>query len=245
MSAPALLVAGAAGVLAGMLNVMAGGGSLLTLPILIFLGLPAPVANGTNRLGILVQNTVATIRFRRSGYRDVRAGVYLALATLPGAVAGAYLSIDVPEQWFRRILAIIIVAGVAAMLFPPRVRGSGPPRRAGVGIYLVFLGIGFYGGFIQAGVGMIFLFVLHQLMHLDLVRVNAWKVLIVGIYIIPAFGVFVLTDHVDWVTGAALAAGTGAGGWLGARLTVRGGERWIRGVVVSVLLAMAVRLVLS
>lgn len=237
-----------AGVLAGALNVLAGGGSLLTLPILLFLGLPASVANGTNRLGIIVQNVVAAEAFRRQQLSDPTTALKLAVWTLPGAVAGALLSLEIPDIWFKRILAVIVVAGALTIAFPRAPAATAHdlrPLRLRWPTALAFLGIGLYGGFIQAGVGMVFLLVLYHALRLDLVLVNVYKVFVIAVYTIPALIVFVLTDNMAWGLGAVLAVGFGVGGIVGSRITVRGEDRVIRLVVGVALLLMAVRLAIA
>lgn len=233
------------GVFAGALNVVAGGGSLFTLPVLLFLGLPASLANGTNRLGIIVQNVVAVEAFRRQRLVDAITSWKLAAWTLPGAVAGALVSLEIPDIWFKRVLAAIVVGG-ALTIASPRSRRvgavhAGPPRVRWF-TALAFLGIGFYGGFIQAGVGMVFLLVLYHLLRLSLVLVNMYKVFIVAVYTVPALAVFLLTDNVAWGVGAVLAVGTGVGGFVGTRISVGGGERVIRLTVGVALLVMAAQL---
>lgn len=231
------------GATAGTVNVMAGGGSLITLPVLLFLGFPAALANGTNRVAILIQNVVATAGFRRRGVLPWRRAVLLGLAALPGAIAGAWVALEVSDDWFRRILAVVIAAGVLTLLFPRRAPTAATGNdRLPATVFIAFLGVGFYGGFIQAGVGMVFLLVLHHLLRLDLVLVNAYKVVIIAIYTVPALAVFVWSGSVDWTAGLALALGSGTGGWVGAHLSVGGGERMIRVVVAVALLLMAVRL---
>lgn len=233
------------GAVAGVLNVAAGGGSLITLPVLVFLGLPTSVANGTNRLGILAQNLVAVETFRRRRLADAATSWKLAGWTLPGAIAGALVSLEIPEIWFKRILAAIVVAGAVTIAFPRPARaggdGTGAPRMRWH-TALAFLGIGFYGGFIQAGIGMVFLLVLYHLLHLSLVLVNMYKVFIVAVYTVPALLVFVATGNVAWGIGAVLAVGYALGGWLGTHVSVRGGDRAIRAIVAVVLIAMGVRL---
>lgn len=234
-----------AGALAGALNVVAGGGSLFTLPALLFLGLPPALANGTNRLGILVQNIVAVDAFRRRRLSDAATSWKLALWTLPGAISGALMSLAIPDVWFKRILAAIVVAGAVTIALPRPARaeslGVGPPRIRWWSA-LAFLGIGFYGGFIQAGVGMVFLLVLYHLLHLSLVLVNMYKVFIVAVYTIPALAVFLVTGNVAWDVGVVLAVGMGLGGLVGTRVAVGGGERAIRAFVGIALLLMALRL---
>ena len=234
------------GLLSGAVNVMAGGGSLLTLPVLLFLGLPPALANGTNRVAILAQNVVAVSSFRSKGVGDPRTGLLLGLVAVPGAILGALVSLEIPDAWFRRILAAIIVAGLVTIIFPRRTTDmSGQAPRLRPTVLLAFLAIGFYGGFIQAGVGMVFFLVLQHLLRLDLVRVNAYKVFIVAVYTIPALAIFVWSGNVHWVLGAVLALGSSAGAWMGARVAVAGGEQVIRRVVAVALGLMAIRLFAS
>jgi uncharacterized membrane protein YfcA len=231
------------GLLSGALNVMAGGGSLLTLPMLLFLGFPPALANGTNRVAILAQNVVAVSSFRSRGFGDMRTGLILGAAALPGGLLGAFAALVVSDEWFRRILGGIIVAGLITLLFPKKktaARGEAPKLKPH--IIVAFFGIGFYGGFIQAGVGMVFLLVLHNMLHLDLVRVNAYKVLIVLVYTVPALAVFVWSDNVNWTIGALLAVGSSVGAWIGARLAMAGGEKLVRYALAGALGIMAVRL---
>lgn len=235
----------AAGTAAGFLNVVAGGGSLITLPILLFLGLPAATANGTNRIAILAQNIAAVASFRRQGFSDARTGLTLAAVTLPGAVAGAFIAVRISETAFRAALATVLVLAVVGLLRPlgGRHYEQCARPRPGAATFLALFGLGFYGGFLQAGVGFLFMVVLHQLLRLDLVRVNMYKVFIVLIYTIPALAVFAVSGNVDLITGLILAAGNATGAVAGARLSVRGGERPIRVVVAVALMLMAVRLV--
>jgi uncharacterized membrane protein YfcA len=235
----------AVGLLAGFLNVMAGGGSLITLPMLIFLGLPVAMANGTNRVAILVQSVAAVTSFSRQGLASSRLGLAFALTTLPGAVAGALVAVRVGEGAFRAILAGVLLFSVFGLLAPSRQAGVPrmASRRANAIAFVAFLGIGFYGGFIQAGVGFLFMLVLHRLLGLDLVRTNVYKVLIVLFLSVPALLVFILTGNVQWDMAIALAAGNASGAVVATRVSVKGGERPIRIVLGVALLLMAVRLV--
>lgn len=235
----------AAGLLAGFLNVMAGGGSLITLPILIFLGLPVAVANGTNRFAILAQNIAAVGSFRRKGYSDVREGTAYALTTVPGAIAGAFVAISVGEGVFRAILAAVLVLSVIGLLVPSRRGGNDgiKPKRARLLSFLAFFAIGFYGGFIQASVGFLLMIVLHKMLGYDLVRTNMHKVLIVFVFSVPAFAVFVVTGNVAWTIALALAVGNSGGAVVATHVSIKGGEKAIRLVLGLALLMMAVKLV--
>ncbi|MCD4700730.1 MAG: TSUP family transporter, partial [Candidatus Aegiribacteria sp.] len=88
-----------AGIAAGFVNVNAGGGSFLTIPLLIILGgLPATAANGTNRIAVLIQNIIAVKNFRRHGFRDIRQGLKLGISAMVGAVIGSIIAVDIPES---------------------------------------------------------------------------------------------------------------------------------------------------
>jgi uncharacterized membrane protein YfcA len=235
----------ALGLVAGFLNVMAGGGSLITLPILIFLGLPVAVANGTNRVAILAQNAAAFTSFRQQGYTDWRSGVLFALTTAPGAVLGAFVAVRVGEDLFRAILAVVLVLSVVGLLTPSRSKDGDDvvPSSSRALAFLAFFAIGFYGGFIQASVGFLLMIVLHRLLGFDLVRTNMHKVLIILVFSIPALAVFLITGNVVWDIALALAAGNSLGGIAATHVSVKGGERPIRLVLGVALTIMAVRLV--
>ena len=230
------------GVLSGFLNVMAGGGSLLALPVLIFMGLPGNVANGTNRVAIVAQNVSAFTSFFRKGYSELRTMLTLALCAVPGAAMGAYLGTQVSGELFNRILGGLMIVLLILMSRKQRdVAVIEKPRRLVLGHFLM-VAVGFYGGFIQAGVGFILMAVLYRVVGLDLVRVNAYKVFIIGIYTLVALAIFADKGQVLWLAGASLAVGTTIGGWIGAHFTVKRGERLIRVILNVVLIAMAVRL---
>lgn len=230
------------GVLSGFLNVIAGGGSLLALPVLIFMGLPGNVANGTNRVAIVAQNASAFTSFFRKGYSELRTMLTLALCAVPGAAMGAYLGTQVSGELFNRILGgLMIVLLILMSRKPAGAEATEKPQRLVLG-HLLMVAVGFYGGFIQAGVGFFVMAVLYRVVGLDLVRVNAYKVFIIGIYTLVALAIFADRGLVLWLAGAALAVGTTIGGWIGAHYTIKRGERLIRVVLNAVLVVMAVRL---
>ena len=234
------------GVVAGIINVMAGGGSLLTLPVLIFMGLPSATANGTNRVAIEVQNIIAVLGFRSKGVSNFKLSILFAIPALVGAIVGARIAIDLPDTLFNQILAGIMVMALALILWNPtrRLKQSEitmTPTRRLVAV-LVFFFVGIYGGFIQAGVGFLLIAALVLVTGLDLVKTNSHKVFIIAVYTISALATFALEGKVDWVLGLVLAVGNGAGGWIGSRFQVAKGEKWVRIVLVVAVLAMAVRL---
>ncbi len=241
------LVLALVGIVAGFVNVMAGGGSLLVMPVMVLMGLPGPTANGTTRVAILAQNIAATAGFRRKGYRDIRLGLTLAACAVPGAAVGALLGTRLEGVLFNRVLAGVMIAVIILMAtgskHAPAIETRRPLTRGrlvlGHGLMVV---AGFYGGFIQAGVGFIMMAILHRVMGLDLVRVNMHKVFIVGVYTVVALAVFAARGNVLWRTGLVLAAGMALGGWIGSHVAVGKGEKFIRIVLNVALVAMAAKL---
>ena len=240
-----IIVLALVGVMAGWLNVMAGGGSLLTVPVMLFMGIPGPVANGTNRIAILAQNITAVTAFRRQGFSDFRLSLSLAAAASVGALAGASVGVRLEGEWFDRVLALVMIAVMVLMASGhDRVKPVGGEAKARnlVAGHLLMVGAGFWGGFIQIGVGFILMPILHRVMGLDLVRVNMHKVFVVLGYTVVALAVFASQLELLWWTGAALAVGNSLGGWFGAHTTVRHGEKLIRRVLFLALTAFIVKL---
>ena len=233
------------GSIAGFLNVNAGGGSTLTLPALIFLGLDSALANGTNRVAILLQNVFAVTSFRQQKVHHFKESLIFSLFTLPGAVIGALLATKITDAWFQRILALVMIGIVVTMFFPHTNRNyqnSVSESKNKWLMYAVLLGIGFYGGFLQVGVGFLFMASLYHILRISLVYVNMHKVFIILIYTIPSLLVFALTKNVNWGYGLSLALGNSLGGWWGARASVKGGERLIRNVLAVAIVIMSVKL---
>ncbi len=231
------------GVLAGFINVMAGGGSTLTMPTLIFLGLDSAAANGTNRVALFIQNIAAVSSFQaEKNYRFKQVFIYAAW-TLPGAVIGALAAVRIEHELFQKILGAVIIGVMLTVLFP-QLKSSQKPdseKRSWL-IYPALFGIGFYGGFIQAGVGFLIMAAFLHILHLDLIRVNMTKVFIIFIYTIPAIIIFALSGNIRIIYALALAAGNASGAWWSAKLAVKKGEKLIRIVLVAAVLAMALKL---
>lgn len=231
------------GIAAGWLNVMAGGGSLLTIPAMLFMDVPAPVANGTNRIAILAQNTVAVFTFFRKGFADFKLSLTLALAASIGALGGAQIGVQLDGEWFNRMLAFTMVAVMIIMATGGTSKQSGgeKPQRLVLG-HILMIGAGFWGGFIQIGVGFILMPILHRVLGLNLVLTNMHKVFIVLVYTVVALIVFASQIELLWMTGFALAIGNAIGGWLGAHTTISKGATWINTVMYLALSALIIKL---
>ena len=230
----------------GFINTVAGGGSLLSLPVLIFLGLPPSVANGTNRVAIVIQTATAVAGFKSKGVSTFPFNAYLGASALVGAIIGAQIAVNVDGALFNRILAIIMVTVIVIIIFKPKTNLQNIQERL-TGKYLwigiiAFFFFGIYGGFINAGLGFVLILFLHYVNHMTLVRANATKVAIVFIYMLSALAVFALNDKVNWTIGLTLAIGNAVGAWIASRYSVKKGDKFIRLFLVVMVAVMAVKL---
>jgi uncharacterized membrane protein YfcA len=233
----------AAGFLCGFVNTVAGSGSLITLPLLIFMGLPAPVANGTNRVAIVLQNVVGVYGYHQKKVLDLRHGLRLAVPAVAGALVGARIAVELNEQVMRMVIGVLMVIMLVVVLVRPRRWLEGRPEGVSTAMSwqqaLIFFAIGIHGGFIQAGVGIFLLAGLVLGSGYDLVRGNAVKVLIILIFTIFALGVFILHGQVVWSVGLLLAVGTMAGAWTATRMAVKKGAPFVRWILIAVLVVSA------
>tara|TARA_B110000238_G_scaffold200396_1_gene250378 strand:+ start:116 stop:880 length:765 start_codon:yes stop_codon:yes gene_type:complete len=234
------------GFIAGFMNTMAGGGSLLTLPLLIFLGLPAAVANGTNRVAIFMSTLSASAGFKSKGVSNFPFNIYLGFSGLIGALIGARIAIDIKGELFNKILAVIMILVVVLIIFKPKINYSDLLERLkGKHLFIsmiAFFFIGIYGGFINAGIGFVIMLFLHYYNRLNLVKVNATKVVIVLIYTTGALATFALADKVNWTYGLFLATGNFIGGWTSSRWSVKKGEKTIKAFLVVMVIIMSFKL---
>lgn len=243
-----LLVVFAAGLLAGFVNIVAAGGSLITLPVLItVIGLPSAMANGTNRIAILMQNIFAVRGFKSKGITVFPFAWWLGGAALLGAIPGAILAVELPEEWFNKILAIVLLLVMALLLFNPTKNYIANPDLmfSKDKLYLTlptFFVIGVYGGFIQAGVGFLIVSALLVINSFNLVYANAAKVSVVLIYTVVALGIFIYNGQVNWLYGLVLASGNSIGAYFASRWSVNKGDKWIRAFMIIMVVVMSVRL---
>ena len=234
------------GFIAGFINTMAGGGSLLTLPLLIFLGLPSAVANGTNRIAIFMSAFSATAGFKSKGISNYPFNFYLGFSGLLGALIGAQIAVDIKGELFNKILAVIMIVVVLLIIFKPKIDSINILERlTGKHLYIsmvAFFFIGIYGGFINAGIGFVIMLFLHYYNKLNLVKVNATKVVIVLIYTTGAIITFALAGKINWIYGIFLASGNFLGGWISSRWSVKKGEKAIKAFLVVMVLLMSIKL---
>lgn len=235
-----------AGFLAGFINTLAGSGSLISLPLLMFLGLPANIANGTNRIAILLQNVVGVTSFKKQKVLDTKAGFRLAIPTIIGSFLGALLAVDLNEKSMHNIIAGLLIGMFFLLIFKPSawIKGKAgiTEKKPSVFQIIIFFFIGIYGGFIQAGVGLFMLAGLVLGAGFDLVKANAIKVFIVLLYTPLTLAVFMYNKHINYEIGLILAVGNMAGAFIASKFAVSWGAKFIRYVLLVVILGASLKL---
>jgi uncharacterized membrane protein YfcA len=246
MSEVEVLALIALGVVAGFINVLSAGGSMLTLPLLMFLGLPPQVANGTNRVAITLQSVTAVGSFFRGGQGDLGIGLRLALPAVIGSLIGAWIATWISREAFEAVLVVAMIGASLFMLLPQPTLDTRPltPDRLGWVSYLAMFLIGLYGGFIQVGVGALFIVVLYRLLKIDLRQVNVLKVFIVLVYTLPALMIFAINDQVWWGMGLLLAVGNMSGALLAVKVNMSSrGALWVKWLTLTMVGAILIRLI--
>jgi uncharacterized membrane protein YfcA len=210
------------GFVAGCINILAGFGSIITLSILMeLLGLPGNLANGTNRVNIMAAGITGTYSFYKGGKLDFKRSLVFFIPALIGAMIGVYVALQVSNEQFKEVFKYLLVIIFIIILINPKrwLRPSSekiPPKNLWL-IIPLFLALGFYGGFIQMGAGLIFIAILVLLAKKELIEANAIKVFVVAGYTVVVLFIFHLKGLVDWKSGAFLAIGQATGAWLTAR----------------------------
>lgn len=226
-----------AGILAGVINTLAGGASVFTLSILLFFGMPAGIANGTNRLGILFQNFAGTITFYRNGLLDLKASMPFVIPSLIGAVTGALIAVDLDAKTMEHMVGTLMIFMLFTILKKPKSKVIRPQQSRGNKILnmIVFFAIGLYGGFVQAGIGLVLIVALTQMAHFSLIRGNAIKMIIIFLYTVPVMGIFIYKGQIEWMPAIWLAVGQVLGTHLTSKFAVKssGESPWIRMVLVA------------
>ena len=236
-----LVAVRAIGVLAGFINTLAGSGSLLTLPLLILLGLPANVANSTNRVGVLLQTVVAVTTFRRRGALPLAGSWKLLVPSVVGGVLGAEFAVDLDEALLRQTIGVLMLVLLVVMLLKPErwIAAHAVPREPRLLVEVpLFFAIGVYGGFIQVSVGLFLLAGLVLGAGYNLIGANALKNFIVLVVTAAALIVFVVNDQVQWTLGLLLGAGQALGAWVAARFAVQRGAEFVRWAVIVITLGL-------
>jgi len=226
-----LLVVGV-GIIAGFINTLAGSGSIFALWVLIFIGLPANVANGTNRIAILLQSIVAVNAFKKHKQLDVKQAWWLSIPAILGSIVGASLALKLDEKMMRQAIGVLLIIMFFLILYKPEqwIKGKSEETKEKPTVlqFIIFFAIGVYGGFIQVGVGFFLLAGLVLGVGLDLVKANAAKVFITLFFTIFALAVFMYNNQVNYKIGFVLAVGNIIGTLIATKFAFSWGPKFVR-----------------
>lgn len=229
-----------AGLLVGFINTLAGGGSIISLSVLMMLGLPAPIANGTNRIAIIIQTLTATTSFKQQKVLETKKAIYLSIPAILGSLIGAWFAVDIREDIFEKAIGVVMLIMLVFILYKPQKyiygREDISKKPLNWKTYIVFFFIGIYGGFLHMGVGYFLLAGIVGMAGFDLVKANAIKVFVVLAYAPFTLFIFLWYDQVNWKYGLILAIGAVIGALVASRLAVTRGVNFVKWVIVIVIL---------
>ena len=224
---------------------MAGGGSLLTLPILIFMGLPSNIANGTNRIAIFMQNIFSISGYKSRGVSDFKYSSWLSVSALIGSIIGAKIAININEDMFNKILSVVIIIVVLSIIYnkkPFNINSENISIEKKIISVIMFFFIGIYGGFIHAGVGFLILSILSNYNGIQLSKANSIKVFVVFVYTFFALIVFIMENKINWILGINLGIGNSIGGWIASRWSYNKPDKIIKIFIIISSAIMAIKL---
>ncbi|WP_439183727.1 sulfite exporter TauE/SafE family protein [Carboxylicivirga taeanensis] len=234
-----------AGLFAGFINTLAGSGSLITLPLLMFLGLSPHQANATNRVAILFQNVVAVRNFKQQGLINYRSSLFLLIPAVVGSIIGASIAVNISETTLNLFIGSLLFVMFFVILLKPdkwvKTQAGQAKEKPAFWQVIIFFFIGVYGGFIQAGVGFFLLAGLVLGVGYDLIKANAIKVLIVLAYTAIALGIFIWSGQVNYLYGIILAIGNASGAFIASKYARQIGVKYIRYILLATVFVAGIK----
>ncbi len=232
-----------AGIVVGFINVLAAGGSFLTLAVLIAFGLPPTVANGTNRVGLIIQNLFASSKYYKLKILDYRFGLIVSISAVSGSLLGSYIAVHTPDDLLKKIIAVLMIFVSFATIYKPKNFADKKIFSKSKWIFMstVFFFIGVYGGFIQAGVGF-FIIAASIWGGFSMIEANAIKVFTITIYTIFILPMFILSHQVNFLVGIVLGLGSIIGAKIAISLSIKKGDKFIRVALIAFLFVFAIKL---
>ena len=238
-----------AGALAGFINTLAGNGSVFTLSLLLFAGMPAGLANGTNRLGALVQCIVSIFTFRNTDKFKplLKSSLGLMVPAVIGAILGATSALQISDELLTKVIGYLMIVMLSIVLLKPKrwlIETANREDNRSLLNYIIFFGIGWYAGFIQMGMGVLFLAALVLVSKYSLIDANFMKIIISFTLFIPALLIYMYNDQVDWKPAIALSIGQGLGAWIATKFALenKNATLWVRRILILMISLAIVKL---
>lgn len=225
------------GIIVGAINTLAGGGSVVSVTMFTALGLPITIANGTNRIAVFLQNFTATVTFIRRGMFNLRHGLLLSIPVIIGNIAGSLVATHIDDKVFRICFGVILVVILLYIIFDNRIKiKEGHNLDIKAWHYLLFLGIGFYGGYIYIGIGYLILAITLWAMRMDLMTANAIKNFVIFVATPFSLAVFIINGQIDYLFGIPHGVGNIIGSFLASHYAAHLGKRFIKGFTLVIVL---------
>lgn len=243
---PLLIIAG---FLSGFINTLAGNGSVFTLSLLLFLDMPVHLANGTNRVGALTQSVTSVLSFRKDKrFKElIDEGWWYTIPTIIGAILGAWTSNYVDALYFKWIIVSLMVFILFLVLFKPKrwlkeVKEN-VERKTLLNLFML-LGIAFYAGFIQMGMGVLYLSTFVLAFKYTLLQSNMIKIMLTVFMIIPALAIFIYNDLVRWDYGISLAIGQSIGAFIATKFALESktATKYVRLILITMISISIIKL---
>ena len=240
------------GAIVGFINTIAGMATAISYGLFMMMGLPINVANGTTRVGVLLQFITTSAIFKKKGYLDMKTGWKVGIPVGCGAIFGALLAAVLHVKVIEIVMAILLPI-MSILLFIDRkkvaakrqeAQGFTGSRLSDFWIFLIFTAIGVYGGFTHSGVGLLIMLGSFFLLGLDMIRSNAIKQFAVVVYTPLALTVFIIYGQVHWGIALIYAAGNIIGGIAGSYASIKGGEKFIKIFVTIIIITMCTILII-
>jgi uncharacterized membrane protein YfcA len=232
------------GVLVGIINTLGGGGSVITMSLFMAMGMPIGIANGTNRIAVLLQNFSATIAFLRKGMLHIKSGLLLSIPAIFGNIIGAMVATEVSESIFKICLSVVLLIILVYLIL-------GKDKQTitgghGLAIkwwhYIWFFIIGFYGGYIYIGLGFLILAITIWTMNLDIITANVIKGFVIFLSTPFAFAVFIYNDQVEWMAGLLHGVGNIVGAIMASHWAVSWGIKFVRWFTLAIIVVFFIDL---
>jgi len=236
------------GFFVGFINTLAGGGSILSLPLLIFLGLPANVANGTNRIGVLFQSITAAGSFNKFKVVSFKQSVLFAIPSVIGAIIGAFFAVNIDKSMLEKAIGVILVFMFFVILYKPEKWLYGIENLKSTPSILqiiIFFFIGIYGGFIQLGVGYFYIAALVLSAGINIIKANAIKVFIIGLFTLTAIPIFIFNNQVNFELGFLLAIGNIIGAYFATKASIKWGAKFVQLILLITIIISAIKLLIG